>query len=136
MEESGSSKNIPARAGRNVLLPLVPLRPSAGWLDLPQCRGAEEGFRRRFWLAIHQGFSQSCLALRWRKHSLPASGPEGAQLAPELLPEAYEESEQLVAARLAGETLQATALVDEAWLRAADRCGHVCQSHNEQQNHR
>ena len=49
------------------------------------------------------------------------AGPEALQSAPELLPVVYEELRRLAAYRLAqkkpGQTLQATALVHEVWLR-------------------
>jgi RNA polymerase sigma factor (TIGR02999 family) len=56
-------------------------------------------------------------------HSSSAPGPDGSQAAAGLLPEVYAQLRQLAAARLAqekpGQTLQATALVHEAWLRIA-----------------
>jgi len=51
----------------------------------------------------------------------PLGGPEAPRSAPELLPLVYEELRRLAAQKLAqekpGQTLQATALVHEAWLR-------------------
>ncbi len=53
-------------------------------------------------------------------HALDAGDPKAAD---QLLPMVYEELRQLAAARMAkekpGQTLQATALVHEAWLRLA-----------------
>jgi RNA polymerase sigma factor (TIGR02999 family) len=57
------------------------------------------------------------------QHSSRATGPAGPQAGAELLPLVYDELRQLAAQRLAqekpGQTLQATALVHEAWLRLA-----------------
>ena len=54
---------------------------------------------------------------------LPNAGPEGPKTAEALLPLVYEELRRLAASKLAreksGQTLQATALVHEAWLRLA-----------------
>jgi len=54
-------------------------------------------------------------------HPSPLTGPNAPRSAPELLPIVYEELRQLAAQKLAqekpGQTLQATALVHEAWLR-------------------
>jgi RNA polymerase sigma factor (TIGR02999 family) len=59
-------------------------------------------------------------------------GPDSPQAAAELLPLVYHELRRLAAARLArekpGQTLQATALVHEAWLRVADSPGQSWQS--------
>jgi RNA polymerase sigma factor (TIGR02999 family) len=56
-------------------------------------------------------------------HKPPAAGSQAPPSAAELLPVVYEELRQLAAQRLArerpGQTLQATALVHEAWLRLA-----------------
>jgi len=56
----------------------------------------------------------------------------GPRAAEELLPLVYEELRRLAAARLArekpGQTLQATALVHEAWLRVADSTGQTWES--------
>ena len=57
------------------------------------------------------------------QNQLPESGPAGAQAAAELLPLIYDELRRLAAQKLSrenpGQTLQATALVHEAWLRLA-----------------
>lgn len=56
-------------------------------------------------------------------HNLPTRGDGAPGSADELLPEIYNELRQLAAARLShekpGQTLQATALVHEVWLRIA-----------------
>ena len=55
------------------------------------------------------------------QNQLPGPGPASGQAAAELLPEVYAELRHLAAQKLAqekpGQTLQATALVHEAWLR-------------------
>ena len=57
------------------------------------------------------------------RHNSPANGPADRQAGAELLPLVYEELRQLAANmmshELPGQTLQATALVHEAWLRLA-----------------
>ena len=58
------------------------------------------------------------------QHKPPAIGPASPQVSAELLPLVYDELRRLAAQRLAqekpGQTLQATALVHEAWLRLVD----------------
>lgn len=65
-------------------------------------------------------------------HNLSAPGSDGPKPAAELLPEIYHQLRQLAAARLAcerpGQTLQATALVHEAWLRVAGLHDHPWQN--------
>jgi RNA polymerase sigma factor (TIGR02999 family) len=67
--------------------------------------------------------------------NLPAGESDGLEKAAELLPEIYDQLRQLAAARLAhekpGQTLQATALVHEAWLRIAGIHDHPWQSRAE-----
>jgi RNA polymerase sigma factor (TIGR02999 family) len=61
-------------------------------------------------------------------HYLPPAGLGQAQTAAEILPLVYDELRHLAAARLArekpGQTLQATALVHEAWLRLEKSPNH------------
>jgi len=56
-------------------------------------------------------------------HNVPTRGDSAPESATKLLPEVYNELRRLAAARLSrekpGQTLQATALVHEAWLRIA-----------------
>ena len=68
-------------------------------------------------------------------HEKQASGPACPQASAEVLPQVYNELRRLAAQRLSrekpGQTLQATALVHEAWLRIAGLHDHPWQSRAE-----
>lgn len=67
--------------------------------------------------------------MRWVREKLDNRLSVGRQMGAELLPVVYEELRRIAAQRLAherpGQTLQATALVHEAWLRIAGENDHL-----------
>ena len=66
------------------------------------------------------------------RHSRTDSGADSISTAAELLPLVYDQLRRLAAARLArekpGQTLQATALVHEAWIRLENSRQKLCKN--------